>query len=372
MKKMIFKYSLVLLATTLFFACKKDETKAVYTAPASVLGFTTSTNNIVLSPTNDSATVVTFNWQQPAYGVSVVPPSYTLQFDVPSDTTGAKAWGNAINVPIQNSSLLKAYLGTNFNALLATQLLLPVDSISTVAVRIKADINQTNGAASTIASAFAVVSLTVTPYKALIVYPALLVKGGNSWHTPTVRTNAYLLSSSKFNSQYEGYLNLTNADGWGGDAFQLIATTDGTVYGWGSSSTTIAAGSTGNCWVTPAPGYFKVNADVTAGTLNYTAVKFFISGDDNGWSTSATPMTFNATTNKWVANNVSLTSGKSFVFTSNGSYNINYKVDNNGKLVYAGAPNWPSANNVPVTKTGVFTVTLDMSQGDGNYVYSIK
>lgn len=370
MKYFSYKNVLLLLSTLAIFSCKKDEVKAVYKQPATVAGFTASSNNIILSATNDSSTVVTFNWQKPDYGQSLI-ATYTLQFDVPSDTLGVTPWGNAINVPIANALLQKQYLGTDLNALVATQLSLPTGAATTVVVRIQSAINQTTGALSIIPSVFGVVSLTVTPYKSLIVYPALLVKGGNSWHTPSVRTNAYVLTAANFDSKYEGYLNLPNADGWGGDAFQLISSSDGTVYGYGSNSTTMAVGG-GNLWLTPSPGYFKVNADVAAKTISYTAVKFFISGDDNSWSTSATPLTFDTPSNTWIATNVALTAGKGLVFTSNGSYNISYKVDNAGKLVFAGAPNWPSANNIAITKTGVFTVTLDMSQGNGNYVYSIK
>ena len=370
MKKIIHASLLLMLSSTIFYSCVKDEVKAVFKKPDSVMGFTTSANNIVLTAANDSTNVVTFNWSKPDYGVAII-STYTLQFDVPSDTSGPKAWGNAINVSIQNGGLTKAYLGTNFNALAATQLNLPTGKASNIVVRILSDINQTTGATSIIPSIYAVLGMVVTPYKALIVYPALLVKGGNSWKTPSVRTDAYLLTSVKFDNNYEGYLNLTNADGWGGDALQLIATVDGKVYGYGSSSTTMAVGG-GNLWFTPAPGYFKVNADTKSLTIAIKAVKFFISGDNNGWSTSATPMVFDATTNKWVANNVTLTAGKAFQFTANGSYDISYKVDIDGKLSFAGAPNWPAGNNIVATKSGIFTVTLDMSQGEGNYAYSIK
>ena len=115
----------------------------------------------------------------------------------------------------------------------------------------------------------------------------------------------------------------------------------------------------------------KVNVDITANTINYTPVKFYISGDDNGWNTSATPMTFNATTNQLVATNVSLTSGKAIVFTCNGGYDISYKLDAGGKLIFAGPPSW-AGNNISVTKTGTFTVTLDLSAGDGSYTYKIQ
>ena len=358
----------VFLFAMLFFSCKKDETKEVLVLPKAVSGFTSSTNSLVLSASNDSASVVSFKWAAPNYGAKV-PVGYTLQFTVPSDTTGSTAWSKAKSIVIASDSLQKTFLGTDFNALLATQLGLPTNVVNTIVVRLVADV-KTAAAVSTVASIYATLTLTAKPYNAIVVYPALLVKGGNSWVTPATRTNAYLLASEKYDNKYEGYLNLPNADGWGGDALQLISSTTGSVYGWGSSSTTMSIGG-GNLWFTPSPNYMKVNADITALTITYTPVKFFLSGDHNGWSTSATPMTFNSATNKWVATNVSLTAGKVFVFTSNGTYDISYKVDATGKLIYAGPPSW-AGNNIAVTQTGVFTVTLDLSGGAGNYQYSIQ
>lgn len=367
-----FKYLLVAgLIAMLFTGCKKDEVEAVLIVPGAVEGFTSSTNSVVLSAANDSAVVITFKWAGPDYSVNV-PLGYTLQFTVPSDTTGPTPWSNAKSVLITSDSLKKSYLGTDLNALAATQLKLPVGVASTIIVRIKSDVKSAT-ATTGVPSIYATLAVTVTPYDAIIVYPALLVKGGNSWVTPTTRTNGYLLTSANYDGKYEGFLNLPNADGYGGDAFTLISSTTGVSYGWGHDAFTMSVGG-GNLWLTPSPSYMKVNADINALTIAYTPVKFFISGDDNGWSTSATPMTFMPATNKWVATNVSLTAGKGLVFTSNGNYDISYKVDNVGKLVFAGAPNWPAApaaNNIPITQTGVFTVTLDLSTGDGNYTYSI-
>lgn len=216
------------------------------------------------------------------------------------------------------------------------------------------------------------VTITVTPYLSLeVVYPALLVNGGTSWPAaPTVRTKGFLLASPKSDSKYEGYLNLPNANGYGGDAFKLVSTLTQTEYGWGGTNKTMSIGG-GNLYLTPAPAYMKVNADVTALTIDFTPCKFFISGDDNGWSTSATPMTYDAVSKTLIANNVSLTAGKVIVFTSNGNYDISYKVDADGKLIFAGAPTW-SGNNIPVKTTGVYKVTLDLSGGAGNYTYTLE
>ncbi|MBC6111283.1 SusE domain-containing protein [Pedobacter fastidiosus] len=371
MKKLSIQIIFTLLIASLFFGCKKDASTNIVTSPSvGSLSFKSSASNVVLSATTDATNVVTFSFKAANFGVSII-PTYSLEFDLPSDTSGINAWGNAIAVKLPSGILEKAYLGADFNSLLANQLMLPTGSVSTLAVRLKAEVNQNTGTASVIKPIYSSISITVNPYKATIEYPALLLKGGNSWKTPTVRTNGFILTSAKFNSKYEGYLNLPNADGYGGDAFQLVSSKDATkVYGWGGTSTTMSL-TGGNLYLSPAPAYMKVNADVDALTINYTAVKFFISGDDNGWSTSSTPMIYNATTGKLVAANVSLTAGKTFVFTCNGGYDISYKVDATGALVYAGAPTWGGIN-IPVAKTGVFTVTLDLSAGDGNYTYSVK
>jgi len=370
MKKVFNQLLLLMLVAGLFSACEKDLEKAILTIPTSVSSFTASANNIVLSDENAASHVVTFKFNAPDYGRKVI-PTYTVQFDVPADTTGPNAWGNAVDVKLTGSVTEKSFLGADLNAILATQLGLPVETASIVVVRLKSVINNDTGSQSAIPAIYSTAKLTVTPYKAMVVYPALLVIGGNSWKTPATRTDGFVLTSSKFNSKYEGYLDLPNADGWNGEAFTLKSTIDDKVYGWGTNNLTIAEG-TGNLWLEPSPSYMKVNVDLNAGTINYTPVQFFITGDDNGWSTSATPMTYNAATKQWVATNVALTAGKAFSFTANGSYDISYKLDDTGKnFVFAGNPVW-GGTNIPVAKTGVFTVTLDMSMGDGNYTYSVK
>jgi len=361
---------LLIFIIFLFAACKKEQSQNIVVPPAAnSLSFSSTATSLVLSEATDASRVVTFTFKAPDYGIKVV-PVYTLQFDVPADTIGANAWGKAINVKLAADSLQKSYTGADFNALLSVQLLLPTGVNSTLVVRLKTEVNQNIGTGSTIQPIYSVLKMDVTPYKAIMEYPALLVKGANSWKTPLEQSAGFLLTSAKFNSKYEGYIDLPNADGWGGDAFQLVSAKDAKVYGWGTDANTLSLGG-GNLWLTPSPAYMKVNVDLDALTINYTPVKFFISGDDNGWSTSSTPMIYNAATKKWIAANVSLTAGKAFVFTCNGAYDISYKVDDKGTLMFAGAPSWGGIN-IPVTKTGVFTVTLDLSGGDGNYTYSIN
>jgi len=362
MKSLLNIYFLISTLGLAFYSCKKDEVQTVLTMPGSIPSFTSSASTVVLSGTNDSAAVVNFKWQAPDYGfMSAV--SYTLWFDVPSDTSGANAWANAVKVNVANNSTQKAYLGTDLNRML-NQMGLPLGSASTIVVRLKADVNQSTGTASAVSSLYSVLSMTVTPYKVILIFPKLYAAG--DFLTPNwtqIDQGGWILASAKSDSYYEGYINFPNAS----NSFKLCTQPNwnGINYGWGGSATTLSgAGSAGNCYFA-GPGYCKVAADVTALTISYTPTQWRVSGDFNSWSTSATLMTFNATTSTWTATGVNLTAGGKLKFVGDAAWNTNFGIDTKGNLAYGG-------NDIIAAKTGSFTITLDLSGGAGNYTYSIK
>jgi len=356
---LLFSLSVLVLLST---GCKKDWPETQLHSPAAVTGFTTSASNIVLSNANDSQTVVSFSWPAVSYGYSAV-VTYTLLIDQPSDTSGTSAWGNAIRVAVPTDSLTRSWLGTDFNVVM-NELGLTDGSANPLVVRLEVDVKQSNGVSSTVPSLTSDLAMTVTPYQIILNYPKLYVAG--DFLSPTwtqINQPGWILASVLSNSAYEGYINFPNAS----NNFKLCTELDwnGTNYGWGTSGTTLSAsGSAGNCWF-GGPGYCKVNADVSALTISYTTTNWGVSGDFNSWSTTATPMTFNATTNQWTVSGVTMTAGTGFKFLGDPSWNTNFGVDSKGNLSYNGA-------NIPVTKSGTFTITLDLSQGAGNYSYSVK
>jgi hypothetical protein len=362
MKKLFNLLFCVGLLAVLSTGCSKNLSNTVLHSPTAITGFTASASNIVLSNANDSQTVVTFAWPAVNYGFSGV-VTYTILVDQPSDTSGATPWGNAISFTITTDSLTRSWLGTDLNVVM-NQLGLTDGSANPVVVRLVSAVNQSNGIASKVPSLSSDLALTVTPYHVVLNYPKLYV-AGDFLNPQWTQENqpGWVLASTLSNSMYEGYVNFPNAS----NNFKLSSELDwnGTNYGWGTSQTTLSSsGSAGNCWFGQA-AYCKVNADVSALTISYTVTNWGVSGDFNNWSTSATPMTFNPSTNQWTVSGVSLTAGTAFKFLGDPNWNTNFGINAQGSLSYNGA-------NIPVTKTGTFTITLDLSQGAGNYAYSVK
>lgn len=88
--KHIFKIAMVVMVvSTLFSSCKKDENKVLYTGGTNPVLTASSTAPMVLLIANKDNPAITFNWTNPNYyfntGTSSQDVTYTLQFD----TTGS-------------------------------------------------------------------------------------------------------------------------------------------------------------------------------------------------------------------------------------------------------------------------------------------
>jgi hypothetical protein len=353
MKRLFNKFFIAGLACCVLVACKKDEVKT-YMKAGTPPDITLSSATVTLTSTNLKDTVETVSWKKSDFGFSAV-VIYTVEV-----VKAGSDFSKPSSVNVGTKSQLK-YLGSVLNDL-ATGLGISPGATGDLSIRVRSSLSDSIKVYSK------PVDLKVTTYQ--VAFPALLVCGGNGWVTPATRTNGFLLASPNFDNQFEGYVYLPNADNFGGDAFKLESTSSGLVYGWGTSSTTMSVLG-GNLWLTPSPGYMKINADINALTINYTPVQFYVSGDNNGFSTSATPMTYNQATKQLVADNVTFKAGDTFAFTANNGWNLSYKVDANGKLIFAGPPAW-AGSNIPVPGAGTYTITLDLSAGDGNYTYKIQ
>src|SRR5258708_3181558 len=352
--------AIIIIAFLSLTACRKDEQQAVlkqgtFLTTASA-GLAASSTTLVLDSTNAAKTqALTFTWPAVNFNASVV-VTYTLQIDSVNGNFAKPQTVTLVN------GLSKSYTVADFNALLTTLGLTP-GVAGQIEVRVKAAVLQSTGVASTAADVYSnIVNLTVTPYKIVISYPKLYVAG--DFLNPTwtqINQPGWILASVKSDGTYEGYLNFPNA----GNNFKLCSAPNwnGINYGWGTSATTMSP--TGGNLYFAGPAYCKVVADVNALTISYTTTKWILSGDFNSWSISATPMTFDASPHLWTATGISLTAGGGFKFVGDAAWATNFGLDAKGNLAYNGS-------NIPVTKTGVYTITLDLSNGAGGYTYSIK
>lgn len=364
----------LLLVSTLLFSCKKD----LYQANIQISGHSITLTSsiaakqpIILTSAVDSIVQLTLSWTDPKYFTDTAKGNVVINYILDMDTSSTFKTGRSYN--LGTAVVVDSLQGLDLNNKLLS-IGCTGGNAQTVYARVKSAFYGDTVLSNTI-------SFIATPYK--LPLPALLVIGYSGWVTPTTRTNGYILTSANKNNLYEGYVNFSYAS-WGGADCRLLSTVDNAAYGWGTDAYTIQKfadiSSAWNLWITPCPNYMKVNVDLSALTINYVPIQFYISGSFNNWGN--TPLTFNTTTNQWTVSNVTFAAGDVFAFISSTwdatssswtspSWDISYRVDASGNFIYGGAPGW-NGNNITVNKAGTYTVVLDLSGGDGNYTYSLK
>jgi starch-binding outer membrane protein SusE/F len=136
--------------------CKKDLQTATL-APGSLTGLSASSSTLVLdSSGGGTKNAVTLSWPAVNYGAKVA-VTYTLQID---SMKGDFSKAVSINLA---SGLAKSYSEADFNTLALSLGLVPA-AAGQLQVRVKADVNQSTGAASSVSTTVSnVLNLSVTP-----------------------------------------------------------------------------------------------------------------------------------------------------------------------------------------------------------------
>jgi hypothetical protein len=205
-------------------------------------------------------------------------------------------------------------------------------------------------------------SITVTPFEKIIIYPKLYVPGnyqgasgyGGDW-SPDV---AGQLTSLLFNDKYEGYVYMAN----GNNEFKFTDNPnwDNGIFGDSGGGTTGILASPGNNITLADAGYYKINVDITG--LSYTTLNtdWGLIGDatPTGWD-SDTDMTYDPVAKTWSVT-LDLVAG-GCKFRANDGWDLNYG-DNgaDGKLDAGG-------DNISISEAGNYTLTMDLSKGPYRY-----
>jgi hypothetical protein len=351
----------LLLGLTLLASCENDATITRLSVINFPKTFTTSAQTLALTTNNDSTRVVTFNWAAVSYGITA-PVTYSLQFDLPSDTSGTAGWSKAKEVLVGNDVLTTKMLGTDLNKIAINDLSLQPGTAATIVVRAKSFVDR--------AAYSNAVTLTVTPHAIFSGYPSLWVPGDYQGWDPSTAPTIVSVNSDKV---YEGYVYIP-----AGGTLQYKYTAQPAwtpmAYGDGGNGALIEANYSGGNFTAPSDGYYELSANLNNMTWTATKTTWGIIGDatPGGWS-SDTPLTYDANNKVWKVTCDMLASG-SFKFRANGEWKIDFGIDASGKLAYADNPLYPyngSLSNLTVPSGGNYTITLDLHV-PGQYTYKLQ
>lgn len=364
--KKIFNYSLLFYPVAAFMllaSCKKEgsfPTAQTGTFNGGLL--TASSTSLVLDESNKDASAVTFNWHSAYYGEEIS-VNYTLQIDLPADTSG-NAWANAKNYVAGSNILTYAFVTQDLNSLL-TEMGLASGTASQIAVRVKADVLQYNGASSSIPSTYSnTLVLSITPYSVSLYIPG----DYQGWDPSTAPALNPVVGRPGL---YEAYVNFV---GSGIHYFKYTNARDWnhTNYGDGGNGTFSTDGAAAGLSV-PDEGYYELTADLNNNTWTATQTTWGIIGDatPGGWNND-TQMTYDATNQVWTVTCNMIQNG-SFKFRANNAWVIDFGIDANGNLAYADNPFFGyngNLNNLTVPADGNYTITLDLHTS-GKYLYTM-
>jgi hypothetical protein len=323
-----------------------------------------SSANVTLAPANDNDSVLTFNWPAVSYGAGI-PVSYTLELDLPADTTGAAGWAKARKFTAGNNVLSYSFAGKDLNNLLQS---LGLFTATPLVFRVLSDANQYNGSASTIPTLYSsVLSVTVTPYTTNLWVPGAY----QGWSPSTAPT---LNPVPGIAGVFEGYVNIA---GSGNQGFKYTNAPDWNHINYGDALGEVGGGSlttdglAGGLSVADG-GYYELSANLNNLTWKATKTTWGIIGDatPGGWSND-TQMSYDAAGQVWTVTAVMKQAG-SFKFRANNAWSIDFGIDNTGHLQYADNPLFPynpNLNNLSVPADGTYTITLDLHIS-GKYTYT--
>lgn len=346
MKKIFQKYFLILGAVIFVSSCTKDKTWYEInqaTAPSSGTTLVSSTTNVQgMSLSTQSDTAVNFSWGSVWYGTKT-PVTYTLQYD-----SVGKGFSNPSSYSFGQDIFQGSITQANLN-LFGVNAGIPKGSTGTLEFRIMTSI----GSEGQMPVYSNVVNITFNTYLPKVY---MYIPGDYQGWSPS--TAPELLSTDADN--FSGFVYVPSASG---ATYQFKITNypdwNHTSYGDGGSGKLSSSG--GNLIWPNGGGFYQLNATLSTLTWSATLYTFTVAGDFNGWSTSATPMTYNTSTNSWTYTGT---------FTAGG-----FKIVGNGGTWCGGDGStntlyWNSGGNISIS-AGTHTISANFST-PGAYTYTIQ
>jgi hypothetical protein len=294
----------------------------------------------------DADKTITFTWSEADYGMPLG-ILYTLQV-AKAGTSFAKAV-DVIGVNSPTVTLKYSEFNTKMVALEAN-----MEQPNSIEMRVKATVP--NSAAATVYSN--PVTMNVTPYTAKdFVYLVGAFNGWNVGAAPAMNRNLPGL-------KYEYYLNLTA----GNLEFKVVpqqGSWNNDIGNDPANNGKLLVTGENNMSVT-APGFYRVNVDLTSMEWSTLATTWGVIGGFNNWGGDQA-MTYDAV-NGVFTTTFDITAATEFKFRANAGWSLNYgDTGADGKLDDGGA-------NIVIGAAGNYTITLNLNP-TGNpqaYTYTVK
>ena len=344
-------------------SCKKEGKQYVIEAGEfNGTALTASSPGVVLLAANENAEAINFSWGEASFGERPA-VKYSIQLSKIADTTGPNAWANAKSFVAGNNVTNYSFIVKEINSVLNT-MGFAAGVATDLAIRVKAEVPQYNGAVSTVPPVYTNTLLVKFTSYSL----SLWIPGEHQGWNPA--TAPLLNPVDGRPGMYEGYIFMPG--GAGTKYFKYTSAPDWnhTNYGDGGNGTFSTDGAAGGLNM-PNGGYYEVTADMNTNRWTATQTTWGIIGDatPGGWG-SDTPMSYDPATQVWTVT-ANMVSNGSFKFRANGAWNIDFGIDAAGKLVYADNPflgYTPNLNNLSVPTSGNYTITLDLHDSQ-HYTY---
>ncbi|KPK87190.1 MAG: hypothetical protein AMS27_03255 [Bacteroides sp. SM23_62_1] len=357
MKKI--KLIFIILGLIALFACEEEEKGpviGVFTTPS--ISSPSGGLSYVLTEATEDDVMATFTWSAADFGFQAA-TTYVVMMDF-ADNNFAKPFNLGNTTDLELSVLV----GDVNNKLMTAGAL--ADVADDFEVRIRATIHKD---VDTLYSTG--VTLTITPFEKIIIYPSLYVPGSyqDNWNPAWIEWDAAnentKIYSVKDDGKYEGYLyfpeavaeyKLLKVPAWEED--NTIGDPDAS-----GQSGTLQIGSWGgnNIKYEGTPGYYLVKADLNALTYSHTLTDWGLIGSavpPYDWSVDEN-MTYDPLTDLWTIT-IDLVAGD-IKFRANDAWDLNYGDDGgDGKLEPGGA-------NIAVGEAGNYTITLNLSEAIYRY-----
>ena len=360
MKKQINTFLALVMMVPLLISCEDDAALTVLQKVSFAGAPDASADAIVITEENKIETLLQISWSEIQFPVEG-PVTYTLQFDIPNDTSGINGWSGAISREIGEDILAASYSGSELNDL-ALELGLEPGVEGAIAVRVQGTMSRNIFSPAT--------AIRVTPIDVpeVIDYPSLYIAGDyQGWNIGAPS----LISSVNDDGIYEGYIYIPAG---GTNEFKLYAQPDWgpTSYGYESEGKIMEANFAGANFTAPSDGYylFMVNLNEMTYQLIKTSWGIIGGATPGGWDAD-TPLTYDPVTQTWNVT-ADMKADGSFKFRANNAWMLDFGVVD-GRPAYANHP-WKSYVDQPqftVPSDGNYTITLDLHI-PGNYTYILK